>query len=243
MPAPLIPSAFETWRDTFGTQGSRPVVFDILAPDKETSLLPDDLKLVLHINPRSMRLQYQKAVTRTQTRGGFVEYHWGDALQDINFEAATGGFVRLYSGVSNKTGSIEDGATGSQGRRETIAYDRFLDLLALWHGNAAIYDVNGDIALHGYIKIMFDEGVYIGKWDGDCSINETAEIPYQFSVTGRFIVQEEILVLRSTVLNSLTDQITPATGRPMADQPVFGELGVDPETGEIGIRRGSGITS
>ena len=80
-------------------RGRRPVIFDILAPDRETSLLPDGLRLVLHVNPRSMSLSYSKLTQRTQTRGGFVEFHWGDAAEEITFTAATGGFMRLYSGL------------------------------------------------------------------------------------------------------------------------------------------------
>jgi len=247
-PIPIIPSAFETRRDEYSGQGKRPVVFDILAPDRETSLLPDDIKLVLHVNPRTMRLNYQKLITRIQTRGGFVEMHWGDALEDINFEMATGGFVRLYSGLSNIGGSPEG---GRQGRRESIAYDRFLDILALFHQNGAIYDLNGDIALQGYLQVSFDGGVHIGWFDTDFTITDSADVPYQFTLTSRFIIDKEELQLRSTILNPVADSLIAATGQPQANQPigglypsqVFGELGADPLTNEVGIRRGSGFTS
>jgi len=248
MALPIIPSAFHSFRDDQARQGKRPVVFDILAPDRETSLLPDEIKLVLHVNPRTMKLNYNKLVSRIQTRGGFVEQHWGDAVEDINFEGATGGFVRLYSGLSNKTGSPE-GTTARQGRRETIAYDRFLDLLALFHGNGAIYDANGNIALQGYIKITFDGGIYIGWFDADFTITESAEKSYQFDLTSRFLIDREELQLRSTILNPFMDAITAATGEPQANQPigglpasdVFGEVGV--VDGQVGIRRNTGVFS
>jgi len=245
-PIPIVPSAFETHRDGELGLGKRPVVFDILASDRETSLLPDDIKLVLHVNPRTMRLNYQKLITRQQTLGGFVEFHWGDALEDINFEMATGAFVRLYSGLSNITSS-----PGGPGRRESIAYDRFLDILALFHSNGAVYDINGNIALQGYLQVTFDGGIYIGWFDTDFTLTESADSPYQFTLTSRFIIDREELQLRSTILNPVTDTIIAATGASQANQPiggldanqVFGEVGADPNTGEVGIRRRSGFTS
>lgn len=235
MALPIIPSSFETFQDERSGQGKRPVVFDILAPDRETSLLPDQIKLVLHVNPQSMRLNYQKLVSRLQTRGGFVEQHWGDAVEDITFESATGGFVRLYSGLSNFT-------AGAQGRRETIAYDRYLDMLALFHSNGAIYDANGNIALQGYVKVVFDGGVHIGWFDTDFTVAEAAEKPYQFVLTSRFIIDREEMQLRSTILNPVSDQLQASTGAPLAQQPVFGEAGLDPTTNQVGIRSGSGFT-
>jgi len=234
---PIIPTSFESFSDEYSGQGKRPVVFDILASDRRTSILPPELKLVLHVNPRSMKLNYQKLITRIQTRGGFVEQHWGDALEDISFEFATGGFVRLYTGLSNKTGStgstgklsgsIDNRSnplgTGKQGRRETIAYDRYLDLLALWLNNGSIHDARGEVVGQGYIKITFDGGIYYGWFDTDFVITEAAEKPYQFDLTARFQIDLEELALRSTILNPFSDAIQPGTGTPTQNQPIFGE--------------------
>ena len=70
---PAIRSAFTSPNDEASGRGIRPVVFDILGPDWETSLLPDDFRLILHVNPKSMAIKYQRQVERIQTRGGFVE--------------------------------------------------------------------------------------------------------------------------------------------------------------------------
>jgi len=236
-PRPVIPTSFESFSDEFSGEGKRPVVFDILGPDRVTSLLPPELKLVLHVNPRTMRSNYQKLITRIQTRGGWVEQHWGDALEELSFELATGGFVRLYSGLSNKTGatgsegklsgSIDSRSnplgTGKQGRRETLAYDRYLDFLALWLNNGSIYDAKGEIVQQGYIKITFDGGVHYGWFDTDFTITESAQKPFQFDVTARFIIDFEEMSFRSTILNPRSDAIQPGTGAPIADQPIFGE--------------------
>lgn len=197
-------------------RGRRPVIFDILAPDRQTSLLDaveEGLRMVLHVNPRSMQFTYAKQTTRTQTRGGFVEFHWGDAAEEITFTAATGGFMRMYAGLSNITGS----GAGDQSRRETIAYDKYLDLLALFHNNGAIYDLFGNIAVQGYIKLTFDGGTHIGWFDGQFGVTEDANTPYMFSLSTRFIIDKEEMTFRSSsTLNpgnatSITRPIATAT--------------------------------
>lgn len=189
---PVFNGAFRTWEDEFAGQGKRPVVFDIMAPDGETSILPDELKLVLHVNPSSMKVNYTKLIERIQTRGGWVEQHWGDATQSLNFDLVTGGFMRLYSGMSNITNPAYGGT-----RRDTIAYDKYLDLLGLFHNNACVYDLKGEIVFRGRIKITFDGGIYFG-WFNSFSVEETAERPYQFALTAAFDVDQEVLTFRST---------------------------------------------
>jgi len=183
-------------------RGHRPVIFDVVkASDRQTSLLPEGLKLVMHVNPRSMQFSYAKQTERTQTRGGFVEFHWGDAAEDISFTAATGGFMRLYSGLSNITGG-----SGTQGRRQTIAYDKYLDLLSLFHNNGAIYDSLGNMVVQGKVKMTFDGGVHIGWFDGQFTVTESAQKPYMFELSGRFIIDEEILRWRSSDIATRNDR-------------------------------------
>ena len=190
---PIFKSAFRSADDEFLNQGIRPVVFDILAPDHSTSVLPEGVRLVLHVNPSSMAFSYSKQIERMQTKGGFVEQHWGEAARSIAFEMATGGFKRLYSGLSNVTGGVHDvGGT----RRETIAYDKYLDMLSLFHNNGAIYDVSGQIAFQGIIKVTFDGGIYLG-WFQSFTVNESADKPYQFDLSAEFTVAKEILRVRS----------------------------------------------
>jgi hypothetical protein len=190
---PIFRSAFMSPEDEFNGMGVRPVVLDILAPDEETSILPDDLRMVLHVNPASMQVQYAKEITRIQTKGGYVEQHWGEAARSISFQMASGGFMRLYSGLSNITG---DGLDVGGSRRETIAYDKFLDLLALFHCNGSIFDLNGQIVFQGIIKITYDGGIYLG-WFSSFNVNEATEKAYQFALTADFTISREVLRLRS----------------------------------------------
>ena len=179
---PIFHSAFTDQYDQFKAQNKRPVVFDILGSDYQTSLLPDDYKMVLHINPTSMKMSSSKVIQRTQTRGGFVEQHWGEGARSISFDMATGGFMRLYTGLSNITGNgglTNGGYDSGGGRRDTIAYDKYLDLLALFHNNGMVYDDRGEVVFNGAIQVTFDEGTYLG-WFNDFSVTESAEKPYQF---------------------------------------------------------------
>ena len=196
---PIFRSAFQSPDDEFDYRGVRPVVFDILGPDQETSLLPAGLRMVLHVNPISMAFTYAKQIERIQTKGGFVEQHWGEAARSISFSMATGGFKRLYSGLSNITGG---GIDVGGNRRETIAYDKFLDLLALFRNNGSVYDYTGQIVLQGKIKITFDGGIYLG-WFNSFKVDESSEKPYQFTLSAEFTIDQEILRLR-TVANPTT---------------------------------------
>lgn len=196
--SPLIRSAFSSPTDRAG--GKRPVVFDVIGPDRVHSILPDpSLKLVLHVNPTSMRHSYTTNITRTQTHGGWVEEHWGTAPSTIAFEMATGGFVRLYAGLMATTGPTASNAMLPRGsaaeniggtRRDTIAYDKYLDILSLYKHNGAIYDVHGNIALQGQILVTYDGGSWWG-WFENFEVSEDAEKPYQFALTTNFIVDRE----------------------------------------------------
>ncbi len=195
---PLFSGAFPAGaEDEFSGRGVRPVVFDIIAPDGVTSILPDDLKLVLHTNPKSMKVSYSKVIERMQTKGGFVEQHWGDGTQTISFDMATGGFMRLYTGLAENTSPEMTEGT----RRETLAYDSYLDILALFHNNGSVYDINGQVALQGKIQITFDGGVFLG-WFNDFTVNESASSPYQFTLSTTFEVAQEIQTWRSAVTTS-----------------------------------------
>lgn len=193
---PVFRSAFQSADDEWDPSlGKRPVVFDILAPDHETSVLPEGYRMVLHVNPKTMTINSQKMIERIQTKGGYVEQHWGEGARTIDFNMATGGFMRLYSGMSNITGGT--GAFNAGGtRRETIAYDKFLDLLALFHSNGGVYDTTGKLVFQGIIQVTFDGGIYLGYFS-NLSVTESAQTPYIFEITTQFLVAREIQRFRS----------------------------------------------
>jgi len=216
MPSSVFKGAFHNFKDGNAGRGVRPVVFDILAPDYETSLLPDDLKMVLHVNPSSMKFNYAKVIERIQTKGGYVEQHFGDGAESIAIEASTGAFMRLQTGLISITGGTHAMNVGGT-RRETIAYDTYLDLLALFHQNGSIYDARGNIVFQGIIKISFDGDYWLG-WFNSFSVDESAEQPYQFTMSADFTIAYEFMGLRTVIQQSAG--INPVG----AENPLFDEL-------------------
>jgi len=192
----IFQSAFQSPEDEFNTNlGVRPFVFDILGPDMETSVLPRNLRMVLHAPPQSVNISYSKQIERIQTRGGFVEQHWGEGARTIDFSMVTGGFMRLFSGLSNVTGGPGAEDTGGS-RRESISYDKYLDFLALFHNNGSVYDATGKIVFQGIIQVTFDGGIYNG-WFSDFKVTEDASRPYLFSLTTNFTIDREIQRFRT----------------------------------------------
>lgn len=223
--APVFRSAFGGFEDEYNTAlGVRPVVFDILAPDRETSILPDNLKMVLHVNPTSINFSYEKVVEHIQTKGGYVEQHWGDGARSISFSMVTGGFKRLHTGLSNVTGGGFD--TGGT-RRETIAYDKYLDMLALFHNNGSVYDTNGSIVFQGIIKVTFDGGIYNG-WFQSFNVTEDAGKPYQFDLSADFTISHEVLRLRSVMHPGSSFYGTPSGPSPLSNPTVGANSVPDP---------------
>jgi len=192
---PIFTGAFPAGEeDEFSGRGVRPVVFDILGPDWETSILPEGVRLVLHVNPNSMTIKWTRSVVRIQTKSGFVEQHFGDNAQNIDFDVATGGFKRLYTGLTSTTSPNQTGGT----RRETLSYDSYLDLLALFHNNGSVYDAAGQVVLQGIIKVIFDGGVYFG-WFDTFNVTEDANKPFQFTLTAAMTISHESQVWRTAI--------------------------------------------
>ena len=222
--------------DEFNGMGQIPMVFDILAPDGFTSILPNSLKMILDTNPASVNFNYAQLIERTQTKGGFVEFHWGEGLRTIELNMVTGGFKRLYSGLSNITGG---GIDVGGNRRETINYDKYLDMLALFHNNGQIYDTNGQIVFSGRIKILFDGGIYIGTFD-NFNVEDSAQKPFQFNMTTTFTVHREILRFRTMPSTSGADFFDARSGASVAGRRLSGtpaqiaqEVGNEPSFADL----------
>lgn len=181
--------------------GIRPFVFDIVAPDGVTSMLPDDIKMVLHANPNQVEYNYEKQTTTSSTLHGWIEYYWGDNPTTISFDVASGVFIRPYTGLSAVTGQASvNGETIGKSiggtRRDTITYDKYLDILSLFHNNGSIYDSIGQIVLQGRIKMTFDGGTWFG-WFQSFSVTDDANSPYQFRVSLAMQVEREFHGVRT----------------------------------------------
>lgn len=155
-----------------------PVAFQVTSPyDYTKALLPH--ALVMHVNPSTFGENFNKKIERIQTRGGFVEQHWGDELGEISADAPTGAFINLYTGLSSVV------------RQRTIAWDRYRDLYDLYRNNGSVYDPTGAVVLQGNIMLMYDRGTYIGTFR-NFSVDETDDSPFMFKLSFTFKVERTI---------------------------------------------------
>ncbi len=174
-----IPSAFRSPQDEFDPNlARRPVVLDVLGPDMKTSLLGTDLKLVLHVNPSSISVTRQKLMTTANTERGRVRWHYGQSVYQVSMEAATGGFVRMYAGLTG----LAAVSRNAPSRRETIAYERYRDLLALFRNNGSVYSSVGTPIHYGIVVLSYD-GVSYRGWFGSFTSSEESGRQYQFTVS------------------------------------------------------------
>lgn len=157
-------------------RGHIPLAFQVTSPYDETrALLPH--ALISHVNPMSFAESYTKKVERIQTRGGFVEQHWGDELTEISVDQSTGAFMNLNTGLTSVL------------RQKTIAWDRYRDLYDLYRNNGSVYDPFGNTVLQGWIMLMYDRGTYIGGFR-NFSVEETDESPFVFKISWTFKVEK-----------------------------------------------------
>lgn len=166
-----IPSAYSSVNSS-----KMPVLFQVLSPDFETLLLPE--ALFMHVNPASLDFSYQKNVARFQTRGGFVEQHFGEQLTEISASASTGAFVNVDTGLA------------VHNKQETIAYHKMENLIDLYKSNGSVYDEDGTIQFRGRIRLVFGAGIYDGFFTS-LTVNEAEASPFHLLITWSFKVEKE----------------------------------------------------
>lgn len=158
--------------------GGIPMAFQVTSPfDNRRVLMPH--ALVLHVNPQTFEETYNQKIERFQTRGGFVEQHWGHDLTELNASGSTGAFMNIYTGLASVV------------RQRTIAWDRYRDLFDLYLNNGALHDPFGNIVLSGHIMLIYDRGTYIGTFR-TFEVEETDDSPFAFHLSWTFKVEETI---------------------------------------------------
>jgi len=161
-----------------------PMAFQLTSPfNSRRALLPH--ALVMHVNPATYSENHTKRLERFQTRGGFVEQHWGDDLTDISADGSTGAFMNIYTGTSSAL------------RHKTIAWDRYRDLHDLYRCNGSVFDPYGNIVLQGHVMLMFDRGTYLGHFTS-FEVQETDDQPFAFQISWSFKVEEELMKIPGT---------------------------------------------
>ena len=132
--------------------------------------------MVLHVNPNSFEESFTKVITRQITRGGYLEQHWGEELDQIACNGSTGMFITTTSGLA------------ALNRKASIAYRKYLELVAVYRNNGLVYDQRGNVIFNGSINLHFDSNIYNGYFE-NMVVNETAENPFTFDVSFTFKVK------------------------------------------------------
>lgn len=171
-------------------KGPVPMAFQITSPfDRRKVLMPH--ALVMHVNPNSLQETHSQKIERLQTRGGFVEQHWGTELIDVSADASTGAFMNIYTGLASVL------------RQRTIAWDRYRDLHDLYRNNGSVYDPFGNIVLQGAVMLLYDRGTYLGYFR-TFSVDETDDSPFAFKLSFDFKIEQ-------TLLSIPVQEIVPST--------------------------------
>jgi hypothetical protein len=171
------------------------MAFQVTSPFSRTRvLLPHTL--VLHVNPQSLSEGYVQKVERIQTRGGWVEQHWGQDLIEITADGSTGAFMHIQTGLSSVL------------RQRTIAWDRYRDLHDLYLNNGSLYDPFGNIVLQGHIMLMYDRGTYLGHFRS-FEVEETDDSPFAFRLNWSFKVEHTIMSVPFTFKDAFNASSAP----------------------------------
>lgn len=165
------------------------MAFQVVSPfDHRLAIMPH--ALVMHVNPSSLSIASTKKIERVQTLGGVVEFHWGDDLDTISADGATGAFLNIQTGLT------------SFDARQTIAHSRFRSLVELYHHDGSIYDPYGTIVLQGNIMMMWDRGVYVGSFR-NLSYEVSDGAPYSMTYSFTFKVERTIQSIPFSTVNSV----------------------------------------
>ncbi len=189
IPAPPIRASNDFVSGDFVYKGGTPMCFSISDPsNKLTPLYP--YFLTLYINPTSLEERFQKSKTNANTYGGYIEWIWPDELTSVSASSSTGAFIGPDSGLTSG-GSDQPFSGVLKGRKGTIAWERYQDLLEMFRCNGMIYDGNGIPAIRGSVIMIYDRGVFVGHFSTFQDV-EDDEHPFSFQLTWEFKIETAI---------------------------------------------------
>ncbi len=162
-------------------KGPVPLAFQVTSPlNRLRVLMPH--ALVMHVNPSSLSETHMQKIERFQTRGGWVEQHWGNELTEVSADQTTGAFMNIYTGLTSVL------------RRQTIAWDRYRDLHDLYKNNGSLIDPAGSIVLQGHVMLMYDRGTFLGTFR-TFEVGEADDSPFAFKLSWTFKIEHTILLM------------------------------------------------
>lgn len=159
--------------------------------DSASALIQPPLEV--HI-PDEFNFNASPLLTRYITLGAHVIEHWGDELDEISINGATGGFLDISSCGYTRIKA-----------RETQSYSDFVDLLYVYKHNGGFYDAHGKIlerksrgspaaSAGGTVVLTYSSNLYEGYFS-EFNWQEDATRPLQFTFDFKFIVQRTIMAL------------------------------------------------
>jgi len=170
-------------------QGGKPILFTVAQFGGTDPMY--DVALALYVNPSELSETYTKSKNVVMTYGGFVEWVWPDEISSVSASGSTGGFISPSQGYTAAS-SKQVGAFGAlTGRRGTLAYERFTDLLELFRSNGMVYDSDGTPVVRSTVLMIWDKGVYNGHFS-TFSINEDDVNPFTLNLSWEFKIESVV---------------------------------------------------
>jgi hypothetical protein len=87
------------------------------------------------------------------------------------------------------------------GRRGTLAYERFQDFIELFHMNGMVFDSSGTPAIRGRVIMLYDRGIFSGHFT-TFDVEESDDKPFSFSLSWEFKVEGSVYRFGPSVANS-----------------------------------------
>jgi len=185
-----------------------PMIFDITHVQKQPWVPP----LYLLINPRTLERNGAKRVTTQKTRGGWVEFHWGDELDTLTANGSTPAFLLppppqiplppippiplppnpIATSIGVPQLPSMGLASGSKkpfvNRTSSAGYMNFSALFDIYRSNGLVYDELGVPIKLGQIRLTYDSFQYSGYFE-NFNYTESDGHPYRFDISFTFKVQ------------------------------------------------------
>lgn len=152
--------------------------------------------LNLLLSPDTINMSYQKRVTTYETRGAWIEEHWGhDELDEISGSGIS--MIFSYLRKISEEGDPEAYAwvlpTGPERNREsTMGAINLQQWLQMYLNNGAMYNLKGQIDRFAGIALYFGPDVFFGYFQA-FSIDDDAGKPWQKSYNFSFKVYKSFV--------------------------------------------------
>jgi len=179
---PISKHGFLNAADFFGITGVKKPIVPIMIKRHNINGVLIDPALTLLINPSNIDITMASKIQPTKVRKNFkynsghsIEYHH-DELDTMSVNCTT---AQFYS---------SNGLTPTN-LKETMAYDNFQKLIALYRNNGKTYNIHHDgiIDTVGEIVIHSLKTNYFGVFE-EFSYTQSSDKPYNFAFTWSFVI-------------------------------------------------------